>query len=305
MTVYDTYSMQLAREKGEPDVFVYDPVPSKLKVQVVCIMEDLLGDASQSRDGYGFKRYDGLRKALRRQFGRSPLQGKHFTVYDEISHFLLDINRTDWFLDAIDVMIQFSRSVVPSNAVSSAVDEMNIWFRQSRYGFSYENGRFMRMDSEFLHHEAVRPALRLMMYGGYSGAEAEFRHAHDHYLNGKIDEAITEACKSVESVMGSICNKRDWTVKGKRTFGDLAQACFENGLIPRFWQNHIDRLKGLLTAGLPELRNKEGGHGDGAEARVVPSYIGGFGLHMAAASIVFLIEADHVLPAPTPKIHHA
>lgn len=44
MTVYDTYSYRRRVAKGDvPDVFVYDKLPIKLRIQIVHIWRDAIG----------------------------------------------------------------------------------------------------------------------------------------------------------------------------------------------------------------------------------------------------------------------
>jgi hypothetical protein len=55
----------------------------------------------------------------------------------------------------------------------------------------------------------VRPINRVLLHdAAYEGAEAEFLSAHEHYRHARNKEALTDALKSFESVMKSICTKR-------------------------------------------------------------------------------------------------
>jgi hypothetical protein len=47
----------------------------------------------------------------------------------------------------------------------------------------------------------------------------------------------------------------------------------------------------LLEGGLPTVRNKNAGHGQGPTPVSVPDYLVAYALHMAAANIVLLIQA--------------
>jgi hypothetical protein len=72
----------------------------------------------------------------------------------------------------------------------------------------------------------------------------------------------------------------------------LIQVCFDNGLIPAFWQSHFAALRSLLEGGVPTARNRLGGHGQGSAVVEVPAHIVAYVLHMTAASIVFLVETE-------------
>ncbi len=51
---------------------------------------------------------------------------------------------------------------------------------------------------------------------------------------------------------------------------DLIQIVFDNGLIPSFMQSHFSGLKTTLESGLPTVRNRQSGHGQGSGQVVVP-----------------------------------
>src|SRR6202035_2990094 len=111
----------------------------------------------------------------------------------------------------------------------------------------YADGEIIRVDSEFVHAEVVKPALALLHTKEFSGAQAEFLKAHEHYRHGRQKEALTESCKALESTLKAICDKRKWAYdKQKDTSQKLIQVCFDNGLIPPFWQQHFTALRSTL-----------------------------------------------------------
>jgi hypothetical protein len=48
----------------------------------------------------------------------------------------------------------------------------------------------------------------------------------------------------------------------------------------------------MLESAVPTVRNRLGGHGQGREVVDVPAYLVAYVLHMTAATIVFLAEAE-------------
>jgi uncharacterized protein DUF7014 len=54
-------------------------------------------------------------------------------------------------------------------------------------------------------------------------------------------------------------------------------------------------VRNTLQAGLPTVRNKLGGHGQGKDTRKAADYFAGYALHLAATNIVFLVEAHNDL----------
>jgi hypothetical protein len=48
----------------------------------------------------------------------------------------------------------------------------------------------------------------------------------------------------------------------------------------------------LLESGVPTIRNKEGGHGQGHEIKEVPEYLTSYALHLTATNLLFLIKCE-------------
>ena len=116
--------------------------------------------------------------------------------------------------------------------------------------------------------------------------------AHEHYRHDRPKETINECLKALESVMKSICDKRKWRYDNKAGARKLIDICFANGLVPEFWQSHFTALRSTLESGVPAARNRVGGHGQGATPTSVPRHVAAYALHMTAAAIVFLAEAE-------------
>lgn len=72
---------------------------------------------------------------------------------------------------------------------------------------------------------------------------------------------------------------------------DLLETCFNNEIIPAFWQSHFSALRSTLESGVPTARNRLGGHRQGAAVVDVPNYLVAYVLHLTASAIVFLAEA--------------
>lgn len=72
----------------------------------------------------------------------------------------------------------------------------------------------------------------------------------------------------------------------------MVELIFEKELLPKSLQAEFGALRGLLESGLPVVRNKLSGHGQGLDVRKVPAHIARFALNQAATNIVLLIEAD-------------
>jgi len=88
-----------------------------------------------------------------------------------------------------------------SELADGAIQELNARFKEHSIGFQYVAGNVIRVDSELLHTEVVKPALTLLRRPGYAGAQAEFLKAHEHYRDGNTKEALSECLKAFESTM--------------------------------------------------------------------------------------------------------
>lgn len=74
-------------------------------------------------------------------------------------------------------------------------------FKEHGVGYQYMNGMIIRVDSEFVHSEVVKPVLLILGKREYQGAQDEYLKAHEHYRHGRHKEAILECQKSIESLM--------------------------------------------------------------------------------------------------------
>jgi hypothetical protein len=75
----------------------------------------------------------------------------------------------------------------------------------------------------------------------------------------------------------------------------LLEIVFANHLVPAYLQNQFTSVRSALESGVPTVRNKTSGHGQGAAPTVVPAHMTRFVLNLTATNIVFLIECYQVL----------
>jgi hypothetical protein len=306
MATYDLFHKRQRRLNGDvPDVYSYDKLPKKLKVQLVQVWDEALGTSEQLNSNVGLMNaYKGLVQILRKEFGQFQLPGasRYGDHRSEIVDTFLSDLPIDEALSIVELLTRginrltrnynYLHRVKADQIATEAIEEINERFREHGVGFQYVEEEIIRVDSELLHAETVKPALVLLRGPGYQGAQDEFLKAHEHYRHGDAKGALTEALKSIESVMQSICQKRGWPVDPKATSKGLLEVLFSNGLIPSYWQSHFGGLRANLEGGVPTARNKEGGHGQGVDVTTVPQHLAAYILHQTAATIVFLVEAE-------------
>ncbi len=311
MTIFDLFSKRQKKLRGEtPDVYVYNELPNPLRVQIVHIWRDTLGNKEQYDDYDGSRvrqTYEFVVNTLCREYGVFSLPGTRENYGDrnyieELADFFLQEENIEKALDAVELSFvlidSYTREHVylyrhdASKRADNAIKELNNRFKEHGVGYQFTNGKIIRTDSELIHSEVVKPALTLLNQKHYAGAQQEFLKAHEHYRTGNAKEALSECLKAFESVMKAICDKRGWSYGNKATATPLIQTCFDNGLVPSFWQSQYVSLRSLLESGVPTGRNNLSGHGQGTNPVSVPTYLVAYMLHMTASAIVFLAEAD-------------
>jgi hypothetical protein len=307
MPTFDLFSKRQKRIRGQvPDVYRYDEIPQGLRVQIVQIWGDALGGQKEYYNRYGSdgprRAYELITQALCREYGIFRLVDGANDHYGELANFLLQEEDVDRVLDAIELSFRFiDRSTRnfeymgkprSNEAAISAIEELNERFREHGIGFAYQAGQIIRIDSQFIHHEVVKPALAVFAEPIFRGAQDEFLAAHEHYKKGENKEAMNCALKSFESVLKSICDSKGWPYdKDKATAKALLEICFERELIPNFWQSTMGGLRSILENAVPTARNRVSAHGQGGEVIEVPPHLAAFVLHATAACAVFLASA--------------
>ena len=139
----------------------------------------------------------------------------------------------------------------------------------------------------------MKPVLHLLgSEKKYSGANNEFLSAHEHYRHKRYKECLNDCLKSFESLMKAIHEKHSWPYNQGDTAKKLINSCFENKLVPEYLQNQFSSVRILLESGIPTVRNKEGGHGQGSEISTVPEHLASYTLHLTATNLLFLANCE-------------
>ena len=299
----DLFHKRRKREReGVADVYVYNEMPNSLRVQIVHIMSDGIeaeyGPDQQSNGAYKF-----LHDSLAREFGVFHLtddaQGAYPDYRTALYNFFLHERDIERALSVVELVFRYMlvvaqrRDVVEHRRVgaAAAIEELNDRFRENGVGFQFETGQIIRIDSQIIHQEAIKPTLALLSESGFEGANEEFLRAHEHYRLGRFKEALNDALKSLESTMKTICLARNWRVESNATANKLLDACFTNGLLSPHLQAHFAGLRSTLEAGVPPLRNKMSAHGQGLSRQEIPRHIVAYGLNITASGIRLLVES--------------
>ena len=241
MPIYDIFSERQKRLRGEvPDVYQYEIIPDELRVQVVLIMKDIF-DSPYSETAEA-KTYKFIHETLCRAYGESPL-GQSDNVnfptevinyHDIVVKFLLNTDNAERVIDVIELFFQHIKpSILPKatgdfgtptaqqnytqfllynirkkSEYAKAIAQLNRCFQERGVGYQYVSNKIICVDSQFLHSEAVMPALIMLSDSMYKGAAAEFLRAHKHYRAGSYKECMNECLKAFESCIKAICEKK-------------------------------------------------------------------------------------------------
>lgn len=310
MPIFDLYSKRQKELRGDiPDVYVYEAVPNPLRVQIVHIWNDVLGNEYDYRHHREIEpTYKFIIDTLCREYGlfKLPTADSYERHYqNELANYLLKESDIDRVMDVIELSFVaincFTRdySYLQRNnsddLANDAISELNSRFKEHGVGFQFIESRIVRIDSELIHSEAVKPALRLLNQPYYQGVQEEFLSVYKHYRHKNNKEALNECLKAFESTMKAICEKQSWDYPNNATAKSLVNVCLEKELIPPFWQTQFSSLRSMLESSIPTGRNKLSGHGQGTQPIEVPDYLVAYMLHMTASALVFLTEAERNL----------
>ena len=308
------FSKRQKRLCGEKlDVYQYDDLPKELRVQIVQIWQRSFEQHAINAQHDPNYSYQKIVEYLRHERGVIKLPSSGTVTgddyYGELANYFDQEQDIEKALDVVEASFREieerknrNRNIPvlrdyrnPDSEVYDAIDNLNFRFNEHGVGYRYESTQIIRIDDEFIHEEVVKPALRILNHKQFEGAREEFLKAHEHYRKGNMKDALNSCLKAFESVMKAICDKRGWQYdKNTSTAKDLIKICFDNELIPKFWESHYCHLRLLLESGVPTGRNKLSAHGEPISTSV-PDYLAAYMLHSTAATIVFLAEAEKEL----------
>jgi hypothetical protein len=216
MTIADLFSKrhQIIRPEETPDGHEYALIPRPLRVQIAHILRDLL-DHEVTYDLNGcLEAFAEIELTLCREYGLCNLPttptGLATTPDVRVIDFLLHEEDQQKVLDVVNVSFRLLnrlrsspewQSRIPQEKFDKAMTELNARLRECGIGYQYENGEMVRIESQFLHAEVVKPALALLSAKEYPEAHAEFLKALEHNRKGETKECLNECLKAFESTM--------------------------------------------------------------------------------------------------------
>jgi hypothetical protein len=314
MPVFETYASPVAAaaKAGTADVYTYDELPPFLRTQISRIFLECIGPGWQEPPYFtglppanANKIWAGIARIIDKEIASFAVFLPHDRGTDPYNFCMTYLRRSN-DLDGVLSLIEICANVMVNLATFSpgelynqgstadpraGILELNARFLRAGVGYQFENGRIIRVDSQYVHAEVVKEALRLLCEPGFAEANDEFMTAHRHLREGKLRDCNTAALRSMETVLKVICDARGWTHQKGDTVDRLLAIVRREGLFPDYLGGYFDNLMGAMKAGVPKIRDRQGGHGAAPGDDRVPDHVAAFALHLTGANIVMLVKA--------------
>lgn len=303
--IFELFS-QRNSEKKDIDVYEYENFPQEFRNQVFFIISDFFGLYEHAYSDYGAdKIWERIYDIYIRQKGikRITTSERFYNKKRDVEIFFYEA-KSDDVLDFIDLTFQCIDKVLRNQSfhgyssahegeneqADNAIKELNYRLRQHGLGYEFVDGQIIKKSNELIHQEIVKPALLLLHNKKFKGAEYEFLKAFDSYKAGNNKDALMNAQRAFESTMKCICKEKKIFYKEEDTSRALVKHLIENGFLPAYQDSFMNNLEQVLSGGLPTVRNKEAGHGQGDEVKTVDNTLVEYAIHLAATNIVYLVS---------------
>ncbi len=301
MSIHDLYSK---RNKKPDDVFTYAELSEKLKIQIVHLWTNFFSQL------YEYDRqsiWEAIHSILSEEFGKKTLLTNGLARYSDsyrVEFYFEKKATLDESLDIIETVFKFIKNIkeIPQQVnydelpihyePEQVIKDLNTRFLENAIGFAFEQGKIIRLDNELLHKEVTIPTFNLLNSTTFKNANDEFLSAHEHFRFKRNKECLVDCLKTMETTMKIICNENGWTYSQNDTAKNLIDICLKNKLIPDYLQTQFSTIRAVLESGIPTLRNKLGGHGQGIQTIKVPEYFANYMLHLTATTVHFLISCQ-------------
>lgn len=319
----DLYRTELFSERLNPtvcDVYVYDEISEKAKIQIYHTVQRLL--PRPIFDMQSMNMFQSVLNELTFKYGvinDSNIINKPFIqlfreanlseAESKVFFLMIKASKSE-YLVTLDLIELISRhiSIFYDKEVSDNINEsFNEVFRNNGIGYELINGTLISKDNEVMHSEIVKPSLQYLSQAEYEGANEELLQAFADFKENQFKNAIINANKAFESTLKIIIAKNKWqpikfiprskrkpnaelqkTDLQKAVASDLIETLTQNIKVESFHKNALIGLSSSLQS-LASLRNTVG-HGQGAVINEVDIRRCEFAIHTAATNILFLIR---------------
>lgn len=300
MPIFELFSRRQRRLRGElPDVYRYDEIDKKLRIQIVLMVRDAIG-LDGVKNSPPARCYEFIHDVLCREFGVFHLNRNVDTNFSAVYDYFLTTKELDQVLDIIELSYKVINEQVRERLAlhqrsqgfrqdpDSAIEELNGRFREAGVGYQFEAGELMRIDSRFMHAETIRPVLGLLAdLPHYASANGAFLEAHSHYRHGRHQAALADCLYALECQLKALCNQHKWKFGKSDGARHLIALCQKQGLVPLELQAQLDTLADLLENQLPVPDKKTGKPLPGS-VHEVDEHVASYLMHLTATHMLFL-----------------
>jgi hypothetical protein len=300
MATLDIYSQ---RNQPTPDIFSYASLSEKLKNQIITIWKNFF---AQFPDDFRERIWKALHSMIAEEHGKKTLLENDLINrwYDSfrVEYYFDHNNNIEECLDVIEIVFRGMKRGLEifkdhgylqlQYTPDEAIDDLNRRFLQNEVGYELQDGKIIRVDNKLLHGQIIKPAFEFLSTETFRNANDEFLSAHGHFRHGRNKECLADCLKAFETTMKIICHENSWHFDSTAPAKKLIEICLANNLIPKYLQTHFASLRSGLESGIPSLRNKLGGHGQGPQKIVVPNHYASYMLNLAGTTIHFLISCQ-------------
>ena len=200
-----------------------------------------------------------------------------------INKWIRDCSKED-FLRTVEIFIDIrceDSSPGCLKRLDNTINEINDFFKIDKIGYEIVSRRFIQKDSEFIQEQVTKKAITLLYTNDFKGPLEEFQEALDHYMLKQYEDTIHKSNKAFESTMKSVLTKLNISFSPDDTAETLLERLIKKEFIYKYTKS--------LFMGLPMIRNKQGGHGQGIDPKEVNQSYAELTLNLAGIFIVFLI----------------
>lgn len=173
--------------------------------------------------------------------------------------------------------------------------KVNQIFEQHDCPWRLSDGEFFKLDADFVGARLAADAHDNLAANQFVGAADEFAKARENLAAGQVRDAIFYAGHSFESVMKVIARVDNASADA------LIKELSAQGLFDDPPEAARSGFRDQVLKSLPFLRNKLGGHGQGASVVAIPAVYGDLAIQLAVALQNFLI-AKHLERSPPPPV---
>jgi hypothetical protein len=287
---------KLLRDKGDvADIYQYESMSDRLRAQVLLRLDELATTSYWNFNGIEIFQF--VVDEMRQEKGVFELASSGPRVSEqgwrEFRGWFLSEDDTDYLLSGLETFMRIASNL---DAKSPEVRDrhiaaINAFMLEDGFGFQFEGGEIFEIGSTFVHKEVVVPLLGLLSDPKYVTVNEEFRKSHQEFKAQDYEDSIHDCCNAFESMMKIIANEQGWVeITEKSTAKDLVKALYDHDFIPSYTQQGFTGLRTILEGSINVVRNKAGGHGQGATPRVIDKQVAEYQLNQTATALKLLAE---------------